>query len=122
MRKNIVILSVAAACLLAVAGCGKKTVKTEHKPELGRYVYLCGGVVHCNKDCSALKNAKDRDGHRIFGMEFIDTADLLQRLPEDVKYCPRCISDSTYEHLQRIYLIELREDIHTFLGRDVSQL
>lgn len=128
MRKNIIILSVAAACLLAATPSCKERKKTEieikPEPDIGHYVYLCDSVLHCKKDCYRLTDTEDEQRHRLFGIEFIDTADLLQRLPEDVKYCPRCISDSTYEHLQRIYLMELREDIHTFLlektGRDVD--
>lgn len=98
MRKNIVILLAMALGLLAIApSCGNGS-------NVGKYVYLCGDVLHCDKDCPGLAETKDEHGHRIYGMEVLEAAHLKTRLNlQDIKYCPRCINDATYEHLQSLW-------------------
>lgn len=44
--------------------------------------------------------AKDADGHKVTGMNFIDTMDFVN--DENIFYCTMCFDDKRYDHVQRI--------------------
>lgn len=71
----------------------------DNKTKLGQYVYEDDmGGVHTDENCSKLKDGKDDDGHSIYAMQPIDTADLAYC----GKVCSQCISKETYEQLKCI--------------------
>lgn len=71
----------------------------DNKTKLGQYVYVDDmGVFHTDENCSKLKDGKDDDGHSIYAMQPIDTADLAYC----GKVCSQCISKETYEQLKCI--------------------
>lgn len=71
----------------------------DNKTKLGQYVYEDDmGVFHTDENCSKLKDGKDDDGHSIYAMQPIDTADLTYC----GKVCSQCISKETYEQLKCI--------------------
>lgn len=71
----------------------------DNKTKLGQYVYEDDmGVFHTDENCSKLKDGKNDDGHSIYAMQPIDTADLAYC----GKVCSQCISKETYEQLKCI--------------------
>lgn len=79
---------------------------TEKKKEndtyvVGKYLYMTdNAILHTTKNCIGITLAKDNKGHRVLGMEFIDT---LNFCPDyDYSYCTKCFDDASYEHVQQI--------------------
>ncbi len=68
---------------------------------LGKYLYLTeNGVLHTRKTCVGVKYGKDEDGHEVYGMQFIDTAEYVEN--GNVVYCTRCFNDNLYEKVHAI--------------------
>lgn len=69
--------------------------------EIGKYLYLTNnGVLHCKQDCISVFLAKDEDGHKVTGMSFIDTLEIVN--DRSLSYCTRCFNDARYEQVQRM--------------------
>ena len=58
------------------------------------------GVLHCKQDCVGVILAKDEDGHKVTGMNFIDTLEFTD--DKYMSYCTRCFNDARYEQVQRM--------------------
>lgn len=68
---------------------------------IGKYLYLTNdGVLHCKQDCVGVILAKDEDGHKVTGMSFVDTLDIVD--DSGLSYCTRCFNDARYEQVQRM--------------------
>lgn len=57
-------------------------------------------VLHTKKDCIGITLAKDENGHRVYGMQFLDTVSFCPTF--EFSYCTRCFDDSCYAHVQNI--------------------
>lgn len=67
--------------------------------KIGKYLYLTdNGVLHCEQKCVGIILAKDEDGHKVTGMTFVDTLDIIY--DENLSYCTRCFNDARYEQVQ----------------------
>lgn len=88
--------------------CGSHSEKAKEKPtttmykeHIGKYLYMSSArVLHTDRYCDILLEEKDRSGHDVNGIEFIDTANVC---PDGFfYYCKSCFDDEQYEHVQRI--------------------
>ena len=72
MKKFFIILPFVT---LLFFSCKQEKKQVEDKPAvLGKYVYMTdNGVLHSTRDCINVRYAKDEDGHKVYGMEFMDT-------------------------------------------------
>lgn len=87
-------------CILVMSCTVGKKDKTD-KYVIGKYLYLSdNSVLHTNKDCIELITARDDNGHRVSGMQFIDTLSFLPN--DEFSYCKRCFDDECYQHAQEI--------------------
>ena len=67
--------------------------------QIGKYLYLTNdGVLHCKQDCVGVILAKDEDGHKVTGMNFIDTLEIMN--DQYMSYCTRCFNDERYDQVQ----------------------
>lgn len=99
MKKIFIILPFVT---LLFFSCKQEKKQVEDKPAvLGKYVYMTdNGVLHSTRDCINVRYAKDEDGHKVYGMEFMDTVTFA---PEyKFSYCTRCFSEMQYEQLEKI--------------------
>lgn len=95
--KNVFFLLLA---LLAVS-CSTKQEQKKQEYKIGRYLYMTdNAVLHTKKNCIGITMAKDENGHRVYGMQFLDTASFCPNF--EFSYCTRCFDDSCYAHIQEI--------------------
>ncbi|MDN0078373.1 hypothetical protein QVO32_02970 [Bacteroides gallinaceum] len=84
---------------------------------IGKYLYLTNdGVLHCKQDCVGVILAKDEDGHKVTGMNFIDTLEFTD--DKYMSYCTRCFNDARYEQVQR--MIRRNDKDRTMPGVETS--
>lgn len=97
MKKKYLAYSILA---IALSSCTEKK-KEKDTYVVGKYLYMTdNAILHTTKNCIGITLAKDNKGHRVFGMEFIDT---LNFCPDyDYSYCTKCFDDASYEHVQQI--------------------
>lgn len=116
MKRYICYLSVFLLCFATIYTCCKynKTYNTYDDNidetgdaeqllpmRIGKYLYLTeNGVLHTNKMCVGIKYGKGQDGHAVYGMLFVDTAEYVES--DDVAYCTRCFNDNLYERVNAI--------------------
>ena len=68
---------------------------------IGKYLYMSkAGLLHSQKSCFALQREKDRGGHDVNGIEFVDTALICPNYK--FYYCKKCFTDEQYEHVEQI--------------------
>lgn len=68
---------------------------------IGKYLYMSKtGLLHSKKSCFALQREKDRGGHDVNGIEFVDTALICPNYK--FYYCKKCFTDELYEHVEQI--------------------
>ena len=68
---------------------------------IGKYLYMSKtGLLHSKKSCFALQREKDRGGHDVNGIEFVDTALICPNYK--FYYCKKCFTDEQYEHVEQI--------------------
>ena len=68
---------------------------------IGKYLYMSKtGLLHSKKNCFALQREKDRGGHDVNGIEFVDTALICPNYK--FYYCKKCFTDEQYEHVEQI--------------------
>lgn len=87
--------------LLLLASCAEK------RSEVGKYIYVdCFNVIHVDRDCPSTlaTDAKTKDERLAArqGVDFVDTCDLINTVDSRYEFCPSCVDDRTYEHLERI--------------------
>lgn len=86
--------------VLSFAGCDKHDNKDESN-SIGKYLYMTDDrVLHTGRHCSNLIIAKDQHGHKVYGMEFVDTASFAPKYK--FSYCTRCVNENQYEHIQKL--------------------
>lgn len=94
----IVVIYIVAGSIYA---CSRDNKKNEKIHELGKYLYLSdNNVLHCDQKCYGLKYAKDEEGHKVQGMNFILTDRFIDN--GTISYCTRCFDDDLYEKVQLI--------------------
>ena len=102
MKKEYWVYSVLALALLfSCSGTKQK--------EVGKYVYVgCYSTVHVDRECASKlsDNQKTKEERMVnmMGVNFVDTCELSQYSTDGFKFkfCPKCIDDYTYKHLQAI--------------------
>ena len=89
------------ALLFACSGTKQK--------EVGKYVYVdCYRTVHIDRECASKlsENPKTKEERmaNMMGVNFVDTCELSQHSTNgfQLKFCPKCIDDEAYKHLQAI--------------------
>lgn len=93
------LLLIVMACV--VASCSNTQKEENSSNAIGKYLYMTDdGTLHTRNNCIGLRLAKDEDGHRVFGMHFIDTTEFCPNY--SYSYCTRCFDDASYEHVLRI--------------------
>lgn len=77
--------------------------------EVGKYVYVdCYSTVHIDRECASKlsENPKTKEERmaNMIGVNFVDTCELSQYSTNgyQFKFCPKCIDDEAYKHLQTI--------------------
>ena len=77
--------------------------------EVGKYVYVdCYSTVHIDRECASKlsENPKTKEERmaNMLGVNFVDTCELTRRYNPYNAYvfCPKCIDDGAYKHLQAI--------------------
>lgn len=76
--------------------------------EVGKYVYVdCYSTVHIDRECASKlsENPKTKEERmaNMIGVNFVDTCELKQYSNGyQFKFCPKCIDDDVYKHLQTI--------------------
>lgn len=91
----------AVVSTLLVVSCSTKQEQNGQEFKIGKYLYMTdNAVLHTKKDCMGITLAKDENGHRVYGMQFLDTASFCPNF--EFSYCTRCFDDSSYEHVQNI--------------------
>lgn len=75
--------------------------------EVGKYVYVdCYSTVHIDRECASKlsENPKTKEERmaNMMGVNFVDTCRLSQYSTNgyQLKFCPKCIDDEAYKHLQ----------------------
>ncbi len=87
--------------VLFVVSCSTTQEQKEQQFRIGKYLYMTdNAVLHTKKDCIGITLAKDENGHRVYGMQFLDTATFCPNFK--FSYCTRCFDDSCYAHVQNI--------------------
>lgn len=85
--------------LLCLFASCKSNKKDSDEITIGKYLYLTdNGVLHCEQKCVGVILAKDEDGHKVTGMTFVDTLEIVY--DENLSYCTRCFNDARYEQVQ----------------------
>ncbi len=93
---------------IAFVSCGSRSEKTKENSEkpvykeyIGKYLYMSSArVLHTDRYCDILLEEKDRSGHDVNGIAFMDTTNIC---PDGhFYYCKSCFDDEQYEHVQRI--------------------
>ncbi len=87
---------------LLFASCSsKKTTKRAAVSEIGKYLYLGDNdILHVNESCTSLIFGKDDKGHKVYGKNYIDTAEFVKT--EYMSFCTHCVTEKHYEKLQSI--------------------
>lgn len=68
---------------------------------IGKYLYMSKArLLHSRKSCFVLQREKDRGGHDVNGIEFVDTALICPNYK--FYYCKKCFTDEQYEHVEQI--------------------
>lgn len=68
---------------------------------IGKYLYMSkAGLLHSQKSCFALQREKDRGGHDVNGIEFVDTALICPNYKFFLR--KKCFTDEQYEHVEQI--------------------
>lgn len=76
--------------------------------EVGKYVYVdCYNTIHIDRKCASQlsENPKTKEERmaNMLGVSFVDTCGLKQYSNGyQFKFCPKCIDDDVYKHLQTI--------------------
>lgn len=76
--------------------------------EVGKYVYVdCYNTIHIDRECASKlsENPKTEEERmaNMMGVNFVDTCELNQYSNGyRFKFCPKCIDDDVYKHLQTI--------------------
>ena len=97
MRSVSVLLFI---CLL-LSCSDKQKEEPIDKGLIGKYLYMSKtGLLHSKKSCFALQREKDRGGHDVNGIEFVDTALICPNYK--FYYCKKCFTDEQYEHVEQI--------------------
>lgn len=88
------------ASLFVLLSCTSKE-KEGDNIKIGKYLYLTdNNVLHCEQKCVGIILAKDEDGHKVTGMNFVDTLEIVD--DSGLSYCTRCFNDARYEQVQRM--------------------
>lgn len=96
MKTVLLLLSLAFVLL----SC-KSEKQQEHDVIIGKYLYLTNdGVLHCKQNCVEVILSKDEDGHKVSGMRFVDTLEIVD--DSGLSYCTICFNDARYEQVQRM--------------------
>ena len=94
--------------LFIFASC-KSNKKDGDEITIGKYLYLTdNGVLHCEQKCVGVILAKDEDGHKVTGMAFVDTLEIVY--DENISYCTRCFNDARYEQVQSMIKRNLKNN------------
>lgn len=92
-------LVVMALCVFS-ASCSPDK-KERGKILIGKYLYLTDdGVLHCEEKCVGMVLAKDENGHKRYGMTFVDTLRIIDDC--NLSYCTRCFNDERYDQVQEM--------------------
>lgn len=90
-----------AALVFLIASCSTRQEQKRQEYKIGKYLYMTdNSVLHTRKDCIGISFAKDENGHRVYGMQFLDTAFFCPNF--EFSYCTRCFDDDCYVHVQKI--------------------
>lgn len=102
MKKTLAFAVLALVLALSCSHKSKeKTVTPVYKEHIGKYLYMSSArVLHSDRYCDILLEEKDRQGHDVNGIEFIDTAIICPNV--FFYYCKSCFDDEQYEHVKRI--------------------
>lgn len=102
--KNVLIYLFSAFCLIS---CTEKQKQYDDTPmpsrrgSLGKYVYMSSNaILHSNLQCPQLQSEKDDEGHKVIGVEFVDTNEIYPNY--QFYYCKYCFNDIKYEQMKRI--------------------
>ena len=94
--------------LFIFASC-KSNKKDGDEITIGKYLYLTdNGVLHCEQKCVGVILAKDEDGHKVTGMAFVDTLEIVY--DENISYCTRCFNDARYDQVQSMIKRNLKNN------------
>lgn len=85
----------------AVTSCSNTKNEEFSSNTIGKYLYMTDdAILHTSKNCVGLRLAKNEDGHRVFGMNFIDTTEFCPNY--EYSFCTRCFDDASYERVLQI--------------------
>lgn len=89
-------------CVCLLLSCSDKPKEEPiDKGAIGKYLYMSKvGLLHSRKSCLVLQREKDRGGHDVNGIEFVDTALICPNFK--FYYCKKCFTDEQYEHVEQI--------------------
>ncbi|MEG2599510.1 MAG: hypothetical protein RSA66_08555 [Muribaculaceae bacterium] len=99
--KNIIIYFLAMVISCCLVSCKEKKENNDISNSIGKYLYITNnGVIHTTKHCMNVFFAKDRRGHDVDGMTFVDTLNIIS--DDNLTYCTECFDDEAYEHVQKL--------------------
>ena len=103
--RNVLIVLFSAFCFVS---CSEKQKTNEddipmpsRRGTLGEYVYMSSNtILHSKLQCPQLQTEKDDVGHKVVGVEFVDTNEFCPNY--QFFYCKYCFNDIKYEQIKGI--------------------